>query len=93
MMIYLTNAYSTEDNIPFPSLANHIVLSIQNFGKLTLTAGESDNYLICMKHWESFLTSNTRQIQIKAAKVRFSQILEYLMHCITLANERKEGKW
>ena len=27
MMINLTNAYSTEDNIPFPSLANHFVLS------------------------------------------------------------------
>ena len=26
-MINLTNAYSTEDNIPFPSLANHIVLT------------------------------------------------------------------
>ena len=44
-----TNACSTEDNIPFPSLANHIVLS--KFWK-------SDNYSICIKHWESFLTSN-----------------------------------
>ena len=30
-----TNACSTENNIPFPCLANHIVLS--NSGKLTLT--------------------------------------------------------
>ena len=45
------NACSTENNIPFPSLANH-----------------------------------------KVAKVRFNQISEYSVHCITLAKERKEGK-
>ena len=31
-------------------------------------------------------------VRFRAAKVRCSQILEYFMHCITLANERKEGK-
>ena len=44
-------ACSNENNIPFPSLANH-----------------------------------------KVAKVRFNQILEYSVHCITLVKERKEGK-
>ena len=32
-----TNACSTEDNIPFPRLANHVVLS--KFWKVDLTAG------------------------------------------------------
>ena len=31
-------------------------------------------------------------VRFRAAKIRFSQILEYSMHCITLAKERKEGK-
>ena len=45
-----------------------------------------------MKHWESFLASNNNYVRFRVAKVRFSQILEYSMHCITLAKERKEGK-
>ena len=32
-------------------------------------------------------------VRFRAAKIRFSQILEYCTHCITLAKERKEGKW
>ena len=31
-------------------------------------------------------------VRFRAAKIRFSQILEYSMHCITLAKNRKEGK-
>ena len=31
-------------------------------------------------------------VRLRAAKVRRSQILEYSVHCITLAKERKEGK-
>ena len=31
-------------------------------------------------------------VRFRVAKVRFSQILEYSKHCITLAKERKEGK-
>ena len=47
---------------------------------------------MCMKHWQSFLASNKYYVRFRVAKVRFSQILEYFMHCITLAKERKEGK-
>ena len=43
-----------------------------------------------MKHWESFMTSIN--IRLRVAKLRFNQILEYSVHCITLAKERKEGK-
>ncbi|CAH3185449.1 unnamed protein product [Porites evermanni] len=49
---------TAEDNIPFPSLANHIVLS--KFWKVYLDRKviSTDNYSICIKHGESFLTSN-----------------------------------
>ena len=51
-----------------------------------------------MKHSESFsiMTSNKRQevvnVRLREAKVRFSHILEYPVHCITFAKERKKGK-
>ena len=45
-----------------------------------------------MKHWESLLASNKYYVRFRVAKVRFSQILEYAMHCIILAKERKEEK-
>ena len=48
-----TNACSTEDNIPFPCLANHIVLS--KFWKVDLDRKVICNYSIYMKHWESFV--------------------------------------
>ena len=31
-------------------------------------------------------------VRLRVAKVRFSQILEYFVHCITLDKVRKEGK-
>ena len=37
------------------------------------------------------MTSN-KCYRLRAAKVRFSQILEYSVYCITLAKERKGGK-
>ena len=84
-----TNACSTENNIPFPSLANHIVLSKSWKVDLNLTV-----------IWQLLdLTWNTWRafwplinVRFRAAKVRFSQILEYSIHCKTLAKERKEGK-
>ena len=36
------------------------------------------------------MTSNKNYVRLRVAKVRFSQILEYSMLCITLAKERKE---
>ena len=30
-------------------------------------------------------------VGLKVAKVRFSQVLQYSLYCITLAKERKEG--
>ena len=51
-----------------------------------------------MKHSESFsiMTSNKRQevvyVRLREAKVRFSHILDYPVHCITFAKERKKGK-
>ena len=50
-----TNACSTENNIPFPNLANHIVLS--KLWKLDLDLWVSNNYSVCRKHWQSFMTS------------------------------------
>ena len=50
-----TKACSTEDNIPFPSLANHIVLS--KFREADLDRKVPDNYAICIKLWETFMTS------------------------------------
>ena len=46
-----TNACSTEDNIPFSCLANHIVLS--KFWKVDLDQKVINNYSIYMKHCES----------------------------------------
>ena len=49
-----------------------------------------------MEHSESFMTSHKRQgvvnVRLRAAKVRFSQILEHQVHCITFAKERKKKK-
>ena len=49
-----------------------------------------------MKHSESFMTSNIHQevvnVRLRAAKVRFSQVLEYPVHCITFDKERKKEK-
>ena len=84
-----TNACSTQNNIPFPSLANHIVPS--KFWKVDL-----------WPHGNPIITRSTEDtgkplwplinVRLKAAKVRFSKILEYSVHCITLAKESKEGK-
>ena len=51
-----SNAGSTENNIPFPSLANHIVLS--KFWKVDLDHRVTRNYSIYTTHKESFMTSN-----------------------------------
>ena len=61
----LTNACSIENNIPFPTLANHIVPS--KFWKVDL-----DHRV----HSEIFMTTLD-------SKVRFSQISEYSVHCMT----------
>ena len=46
--------------------------------------------------WSVWNTGNALwpliNVRLTAAKVRFSQILEYSVHCITLAKERKEGR-
>ena len=51
-----TNACSIENNIPFPSLANHIVPS--KFWKVDFDRRVTRYKSICMKHWDSFMTSN-----------------------------------
>ena len=85
-----SNTCSTEDNIPFPSLANHIILTFQILESWPWPQG---NLIITQSAWNTWKAFwpliNDR---FRAAKVRFSQILEYFMHCITLVKERKEGK-
>ena len=79
-----TNACSTEDKIPFPSLANHTVLT--KFWEVDLyrrVKGKLSGKAFC----------SLINVRFRAAKVRFSQILEYcFIYCITFAKERKEGK-
>ena len=41
----------------FLSQTYPIILYFPNYGNLTLTAGLFNNYSVCMKHWQSFMTS------------------------------------
>ena len=66
----------------FLSQTQPITVYFPNSGKLTLTAGLSDNYTICTKHQESFMTSNKCQTQSSKSFVQ----------CITLAKELKRRK-
>ena len=63
-----TNACSTENNIPFPSLANHIVPS--KFWKVDFDRRVTRYQSICMKHWDSFMTSNKCQTQRDKSKIQ-----------------------
>ena len=83
-----TNACSTENNIPFPSLANHIVPS--KFWKVDLWP--HGNLIITRSAWNTGKPLWPLDVRLRAARVRFSQILEYSVCCTTLAKESKEGK-
>ena len=63
-----TNACSIENNIPFPSLANHIVPS--KFWKVDFDRRVTRYKSICMKHWDSFMTSNKCQTQSDKSKIQ-----------------------
>ena len=84
-----TNACSTEDNIPLPSLSqSHCTFQI-----LESWPWPQGNLIITRSAWNTGKAFwPLINIRFRAAKVRFSQILEYSMHYITLATERKEGK-
>ena len=80
-----TNACSTENNIPFPNLAIHTVLWPSPQGNLIITRSAWNTG---KAFWPLI------NVRFRAAKVRFSQILEYVMRCITLAKDSllSEGK-
>ena len=63
-----TNACSTENNIPFPSLANHIVPS--KFWKVDFDRRVTRYQSICMKHWDSFMTSNKCYTQSDKSEIQ-----------------------
>ena len=63
-----TNACSIENNIPFPSLANHIVPS--KFWKVGFDRRVTRYQSICMRHWDSFMTSNKFQTQRDKIKIQ-----------------------
>ena len=78
---------STENNIPFRSLAKHIVPS--KFWKIDLER-RLGNPIITRSVWNTGKAWRPLiNVRFGAAKVRLSQIWEYSVHCITLAKERK----
>ena len=78
-----TNACSTKNNISFPNLANHIVLS-----KLWKPLGYP---IITRSAWNTGKALwPLLNVRLTIAKVIFGQILEYSVHCITLAKEKKK---
>ena len=79
----------TEDNIPFPSLANHIILTFQILESWPWPQG---NLIITRSAWNTWKAFwpliNDR---FRAAKVRFSQYLR-IFHALHNLSERKKRR-
>ena len=90
-----TNACSTENNIPFPNLANH-----NYFTTLPITFQIVETWprplgypIITRPAWNTGKALwPLLNVRLTIAKVIFGQILEYSVHCITLTQGKKEGK-
>ena len=90
-----TNACSTENNIPFPNLANH-----NYFTTLPITFQIVETWprplgypIITRSAWNTGKALwPLLNVRLTIAKVIFGQILEYSVHCITLTQGKKEGK-
>ena len=90
LVFHLSPPTPAQPKTTFLSQAQPITLYFPNPGKLTLTARSSDNYSICIKHWEIFLTSNKCQIQSGKNKIQSKFRILRALHNLSEGKKRRK---